>query len=175
MTERERQARHLRLFLAGLRQDGEAAEAVHGRLVLAVQSARASGPDVVHVAAVALFLQNLYTALEALFRRVAVDLDGSEPGGDDWHRELLGQMALEISDVRPRLLGGELQADLDQLRRFRHLVRHPYATEYDWDEMEGVIAAADRAMKALPAALVPLEETIRAAIRACEGGEDLRP
>jgi HepT-like protein len=169
MTEREREARHLRLFLARLGQDREAAEAVHGRLAIAVRSARTSGPDVVNVAAVALFLQNLYTAVEGLFRRVAVDLDGSEPGGDNWHRELLGQMALEIGDVRPRLIGGEFRADLDQLRRFRHLVRHAYATEYDWEEMEAVIEAADRAVQALPAALVPLQETIRAAIRECEG------
>ena len=172
MTEREREARRLRLFLARIRQEREAVESVYQRLTTAVERVHSSGPDVVNVAAAALYLQNLYTALEGLLRRVAVDLDGSVPGGEDWHRELLGQMALELADVRPRLIDESLHQDLDQLRRFRHLVRHAYATEYDWDEMHGVIEAADRVIRALPAALVPLEQTVRTAIQECEGPDE---
>lgn len=168
MTEREREARRLRLFLARLEQDRSAAEAVHRRLAVAVERVGASGADVVNVAAVALYLQNLYTAIESLLRRVALELDGSVPGGDDWDRELLGQMTLEIAGVRPRMVGDRLLADLDQLRRFRHLVRYAYATEYDWDEMQAAVQAADRGIAELPSALAPLERTIRAAIQECE-------
>lgn len=171
MTERQREARRLRLFLARLERDRETAAAVHARLHVAAERAQGSSPDPVAVAAVALHLQNLYTALEALLRRVAAELDGTVPAGDDWHRELLGQMTLDITDVRPRLLDSRLHADLDLLRRFRHVVRHAYAEEYDWNEMQPVLVAAERCMELFPAAINRLEETISAVIEECERGE----
>lgn len=168
MTEREREARRLRLFLARIERDENVADSVHGRLHVAVERAQASIADPVAVAAAALHLQNLYTALEALFQRVATELDGTVPSGDDWHRELLGQMTLDIADIRPRLIDSQLHADLDLLRRFRHVVRHAYAEEYDWDEMQHVLAAAERTMQSLPASLAGLQETVKAAIQECE-------
>lgn len=170
MTERQREARRLRLFLARLERDRETAASVQARLDFAAERAQSSSPDPVAVAAVALHLQNLYTALEALLRRVAAELDGTVPAGDDWHRELLGQMTLDIADVRPRLLDSKLHADLDLLRRFRHVVRHAYAEEYDWNEMQPVLVAAKRCMESFPAAISRLEETISAVIEECERG-----
>ena len=99
---------------------------------------------------------------------MALELDGSLPIGDDWHRELLGQMSLEIAGVRPRVIVEPIHADLDLLRRFRHIVRHAYAVEYDWGEMQAAIEAADRVMTALGTVVAPIEETIRAAIEECE-------
>ena len=59
MTEREREARRLRLLLARLERDRESAFAVYERVGLAAGRARGSGPDPVATAAVALYLQNL--------------------------------------------------------------------------------------------------------------------
>lgn len=173
MTEREREARRLRLLLARLERDMESAFAVYERLGFATERARSSGPDPVATAAVALYLQNLYTAIEEFLRRVALELDGSLPAGEEWHRELLGQMTLEVAGVRPRLLGEPLHSDLDLLRRFRHIVRHAYAVEYDWAEMQSAVQAANRVMSNLRGAVSPIEETIRAAIQECE--RDLGP
>lgn len=171
MTEREREARRLRLFLARLECERETAEQVYGRVREAAGRVQGPAPDPVSVAAVALYLQNLYTALESLLQRIAAELDGAVPTGEGWHRELLGQMALEIADVRPRVVDAGLRSDLDLLRRFRHIVRYAYALEYDWDEMQSALAAADRAMEALPNALSQLEATVRAAIAECERPE----
>lgn len=168
MTEREREARRLRLLRQRLGSDRETTHTVHQRVTLATERTRGSGPDPVTVGAVALYLQNLYTSIEEILRRVADDLDGSVPSGDDWHRELLGQMALELPEVRPRLLSPPLRDDLDVLRRFRHLVRHAYAADFDWEEMQSAIEAADRAMAALPPALDELDVTLEAAIRELE-------
>jgi hypothetical protein len=170
VTAREREARRLRLFLARLQRDQGTATAVHARLRVAVERVRSTGDDPVAVAAVALYLQNLYTALEALLLRIAADLDGSVPAGDEWHRELLGQMTLEISGVRPLLLDSRLHADLDLMRRFRHVVRHAYAADYDWREMQPVLDAAERSMQALPDAVAQLVNTILTVIDECERG-----
>jgi hypothetical protein len=170
VTEREREARRLRLFLARLAQDQAGAAAVLDRLRMAVERVRASVADPVTVGAAALYLQNFYTAVEESLKRVALELDGGIPASDDWHRELLGQMALAIEAVRPRVIDDALHADLDLLRRFRHLVRHAYAADFDWDEMQPALAAAERVMRDLPAALGRVEETVRAVIRECESG-----
>ena len=77
-------------------------------------------------------------------------------------------MTLEIEGVRPRLLDDGLHTDLGLLRRFRHVVRHAYAADYDWDEMQEALAAAERVMESLPDALARLERTLRAAVEECE-------
>lgn len=171
MTEREREARRLRLLLARLRRDRETVQVVYDRVRLAADRVRESSADPVTVAAVALYLQNLYSALEELLRRIAAELDGWVPAGEDWHRELLGQMTLEIEAVRPRLLDDALHEDFDLLRRFRHVVRHAYAADYDWGEMQEVLNAAERVVECLPDAIGPLERTIRAAVEECEREE----
>lgn len=168
MTERQREARRLRLLLARLERDLESARNVYERLDRAAERVRTSGADPVTVAAVALYLQNLYTAFEEVLRRVAAELDGAVPKGEDWHRDLLEQMTLEIADVRPQLIDDPLHDDLDLLRRFRHVVRHAYAVEYDWGEMQTVLEAAERAARMLPGAVATLEESVRAAIDECE-------
>jgi len=168
VTEREREARRLRLLLSRLEDDRQTAAAVHDRLRQAEERLVASAPDPVTVAAVALYLQNLYTALEEVLRRLAAELDGTIPAGEDWHRELLGQMALDVGGVRPRVIDENLHADLDHLRRFRHVVRHAYAADYDWSEMQSAVAAAHRVMEAFPGAMADIEQTVLAAIRECE-------
>ena len=168
MTEREREARRLRLLLARLKNDWETVTSVHSRLHVAVDRIHSSGPDPVAVAAAALYLQNLYTAVEELLRRVAVELDGSVPAGEDWHRDLLGQMTLDVPGVRPRVVDQTLHPDLDLLQRFRHVVRHAYAQDYDWGEMQPVLEATERTMATFPTALTDLQHTIRNAIQECE-------
>ena len=40
-------------------------------------------------------------------------------------------MQLDIPGVRPALLSESTAADLDELRRFRHLFRHAYSADLD--------------------------------------------
>jgi hypothetical protein len=75
------------------------------------------GEDVVTVGAAALYLQNLYTAIEESLKRIAFELDGSVPSGQEWRRELLRQLRLELPGTRPALIDDQLFADLDLLRR----------------------------------------------------------
>lgn len=77
---------------------------------------------------VALNLHSFYSGLERLFELIADDIDGGKLGGSDWHAELLRQMTLELGNVRPPVLRMDTAKNLDELRRFRHLVRNIYAT-----------------------------------------------
>lgn len=92
-----------------------------------------------NIYAVALSLQHYYTSLETAFKRVAKELDGEVPGGEQWHLELLEQMAVKIKNLRPALLSNKEKKNLDKLRRFRHVVRHGYEYELDWYQIEPLV------------------------------------
>ncbi|MFQ5633116.1 MAG: hypothetical protein ACE5I1_30480, partial [bacterium] len=52
------------------------------------------------------------------------------------HKELLNQMGLEITGVRPAVLTDDLVADLKDYLEFRHFFRHSYSFYVEWDEIK---------------------------------------
>jgi uncharacterized protein YutE (UPF0331/DUF86 family) len=71
-------------------------------------------------------LHDYYTAVENIFKVVATRIDKSNLSGEQWHKELLEQMTLEVPGVRPPLITRETARKLDQLRAFRHIFRNIY-------------------------------------------------
>lgn len=78
------------------------------------------------VAAAALDLHGFYAGLERLFQLIANEIDGSLPKGPRWHRDLLEQMTLEITEVRPAVLQPQTHTALIEYLEFRHIVRNVY-------------------------------------------------
>ena len=81
--------------------------------------------------ATALNLHDFYTGLERLLRHIAAEVDGHVPAGAEWHQELLRQMATQLPRIRPAVFSKETIKRLDEYLRFRHVVRHVYAFEFD--------------------------------------------
>ena len=75
-------------------------------------------------------LHNIYSAFEQLFEEVARFFENRIDEAR-YHADLIRRMQLEIRGIRPALLSEETASDLDELRRFRHLFRHAYATDLD--------------------------------------------
>ena len=71
-------------------------------------------------------LHDYYSAAENIFKAVAVRIDKTIVTGEQWHKELLEQMTLGISGVRPPLIRSETAVKLDRLRAFRHVFRNIY-------------------------------------------------
>lgn len=92
-----------------------------------------------YVAAAALYLHDFYNGLERLFEAIASEVDGAVPGGSAWHRELLEQMALPLTDARPAVLTRETVYSLDEYLRFRHIVRSVYAMHLDAERVEMLV------------------------------------
>ena len=88
---------------------------------------------------VALNLHSFYNGLERIFEIIARQLDPSFPSGERWHRDLLEQMAKEISEVRPAVLSPETQALLDDFLAFRHLIRSLYAFNLDAERLNRLL------------------------------------
>jgi hypothetical protein len=98
------------------------------RLVEGLESIGAVEADPLRVDAVALRLQSLYTGIERCLVQIARVLNGGSPDGWEWHRRLLERMG-QATDQRPAVFSAATIAELQDLLRFRHLVRHLYAYE----------------------------------------------
>lgn len=167
MTEPERRAAELRTLLAWIAHQRAVVRRVEERLDRA-EARVGEGTDPELVAATALFLQHFYTAIEDTLVRIAERLDGSAPSGEEGHRLLLDQMALDIPEVRPAVLTPEIRRHLDVLRRFRHRARHAYDEDYDWHRMGEPLAARAQVTELLPAFFKGVGKDLRRIISALE-------
>ncbi len=86
-------------------------------------------------------LHNLYGAFEQVFEVVARFFE-NRVAAANYHAGLLKRMQLNIPGVRPALLSESTAADLDELRRFRHLFRHAYSADLDPDKVRRLAAGA---------------------------------
>ena len=119
------------LALAGrIRQELSELERLVERVRLAWQRVNKTGDDF-YADSVALNLHGIYTGLERVFELIAIHVDQAKPEGQNWHQELLRQMAAEIPLVRPLVISTETRDSLDAYRGFRHVVRNIYAFNPD--------------------------------------------
>ena len=96
-----------------------------------------SVPELFRTGTVGKILHDFYTGLEDMFRTVAEETGEGLPRTDQWHRELLHTMTLEVPGVRPPVVPSELEEELLPYLRFRHLFRNIYG-RLDWKRMEGL-------------------------------------
>jgi len=78
------------------------------------------------IRAVASILHDIYVCMENIFKIIAREFDGKVPASENWHKELLLQMSLDIDGVRKKVISRELWEKLEELRGFRHVFRNVY-------------------------------------------------
>jgi hypothetical protein len=80
-------------------------------------------------------LCNTYTCIETiLFRISRVFENHLDP--NQWHKELLRKMHIDIPNIRKAVLSRDSYQLLDELRRFRHFKRYYYDFDYDWSRLD---------------------------------------
>lgn len=79
----------------------------------------------------AALLHHFYSATEGAFERIVKYFDGGVPTGETWRRDLLGKVAMDVPGLRPAVISRDLQKQLDDYRRFRHLFRKVYELSLD--------------------------------------------
>jgi len=149
----------------GLRQQLEDEQAALERTVIALNAALSQVgqvPEDFAVRTLASYINDFYRRCERMSERVAVALDGGLPQGVDWHRALLRQVAGAQPGGRPALWAGELLLDLDEYRKFRHLIHHKYGDELRPDY---VLELAELA----PTMLVKIQQAIAVFTQWLEG------
>lgn len=80
-------------------------------------------------------LCNSYTCIETILFRIARVFENHlDP--NQWHKELLRKMHLDIPNIRKAVLSRNSYQMLDELRRFRHFKRYYYDFDYDWLKLD---------------------------------------
>lgn len=83
-------------------------------------------------------LHDFYSAVEKIFRRIATKIDRDIPTGDDWHTDLLKRMTMPIDSIRPAVISEDLQDQLAEFLRFRHLFRNIYGFKLKWERCKAL-------------------------------------
>jgi len=92
-------------------------------------------------------LHNLYSAFENVFKNITTVFGNQIAEPETWHASLLKRMTLDIEGVRPKVIDEECFDALDELRRFRHIFRHAYTLELDWERMTLVLKKLDEKLR----------------------------
>jgi hypothetical protein len=111
-----------------------------------------TAPDPIELSALAAMLHSFYTGVENPFKRVAIEVDGSVPGGDTWHRELLDQMAAPTATRSP-VISGSTRDALRPYLQFRHVLRHAYSFDLRWDKMAQLVLRCEGTLATLKSEL----------------------
>jgi len=93
-------------------------------------------PDFIETRASGSILHDFYCGIEKVFERIAIHIDGGLPKGEDWHTELLLQMAHPIKGIRDAVISTDLLEKFKEYLRFRHLFRHIYGFELKWERFK---------------------------------------
>ncbi len=79
------------------------------------------------------YLHGFYNGAENIFKRIAKFFENNITSSM-YHSELLKRMNIEIKGVRPRVINEELFVLLNDLKGFRHMYRHSYSFDLDWEK-----------------------------------------
>jgi hypothetical protein len=109
--------------------------------------------DDYYIDGVALNLHGFYSGFERVFIHIAETVDDNLPRGENWHELLLKQMMNEVPGIRPAVISTETGRLLDELRRFRHVVRNVYTHNFNPENIEKLIQYASDAFEYLKAEL----------------------
>lgn len=117
------------------------------------------GAGAPEAALVALSLDHAYQAFENVLVRLERALGLPARTGSDWHRSLLADAVLSVAGLRPALFPAEVERDWDDLRRFRHFLRHAYPLDLDPHRLARSLAHLERAIHRTDA---PLRSVLQA-------------
>ncbi|MFH0798589.1 MAG: hypothetical protein V2A66_00200 [Pseudomonadota bacterium] len=109
---------------------------------------RARGKGPAELEGLSYWLHNLYCAFEDIFKLVAAAFENHVSMDGGYHVELLKRMSVSIEGVRPALISADSRALFDNLRAFRHLLRHAYMYDLDERKVRAVFEDATK-LKAL--------------------------
>jgi predicted nucleotidyltransferase len=128
-------------------------ERVAERLSEFLQRAPAK-PDDIQVQGGGKYLHDFYNGVERIFERIAVRLDDDLPAGPNWHTLLLQRMGQPFGSRRPAVIDRGLEVKLADYLRFRHLFRHTYGYDLEWERVRELGQALPGVLEALRAQVV---------------------
>lgn len=96
-------------------------------------------PTSIELRAAGSLVHDFYNGVERIFERIAVRLGPGLPAGPGWHTLLLRSMESDVEGIRPAVIDHQLALRLVDYLRFRHLFRHSYGYELEWDKLQPLV------------------------------------
>lgn len=93
-------------------------------------------PNFIEIRGAASIMHDFYCGIEKIFEKIAISVDNHMPKGENWHIELLSQMAKPFGNIREPVISEEFYKKLKKYLDFRHLFRHIYGFELDWERFK---------------------------------------
>ena len=103
-------------------------------------------------------LHDFYNGVENIFRRVAQELNGGLPAGEDWHKQLLTDMSLDVKGVRPPLVSEDLKLKLQKYLGFRHIFRNVYGFHLEQEQIKAMVKEFPRILSWLRREIAAFQE-----------------
>ena len=128
---------HFRIFKVELSQEVDNLQRLDEELsqLLPLPSSQPGG---MKVRAIGSILHDFYSGVEKAFQRIALEIDGDLPRGEEWHIDLLKRMTTAIPEIRPIVVSKELAMELEEYLRFRHLFRNIYGFGLNWERCKNL-------------------------------------
>ncbi len=113
-----------------------------------IKTFRGREPDYFEMGSFGNFLQAFYNGIEKIFLRIAISFEGSPEKGDVWHMELLEKMQEDIAQ-RPAVISVEMGIRLKDYLSLRHVFRHIYTFDLQWQKMKTAVLAGEETLNLL--------------------------
>ena len=91
-------------------------------------------PDFIELNAIGSVLHSFYNGLESIFKLIYKSYNEKSLSSRMWHSELLTEM-FKIQENGISLFNKPLLNDLKEYLGFRHVFRHSYGYEMDWNRL----------------------------------------
>lgn len=106
------------------------------------QELEGDAPTLREKAAASQFLGSVYMGVENIFRRIVKHYGLDLPAGENWHATLFQRFRPPATEPLPVLLPDELAEAMKPFRGFRHVERHGYSLDLEWERMRIGLAEA---------------------------------
>ena len=92
-------------------------------------------PDFIELNAIGAILHSYYSGIESIFNLIYKASYGKTLSGNMWHSDLFTDMFSKTDKHEP-VLPQELFSPLKEYLGFRHVFRHAYGYELDWNRLK---------------------------------------
>ena len=97
------------------------------------------GPDMREMAAMALYVRDVYHGVEDVLVRLLKYPGQGRPRGADWHLTLAAMFTSATVPGLPDLITPDLREPLAALRGFRHVAQNRYAAHLAWGKLRPLV------------------------------------
>lgn len=117
-------------------------------------------PTFIEISAAGKLVHDFYNGVERIFEGIAVRLGPGLPVGPGWHTLLLRSMESHAEGIRPPVINHELALRLVDYLRFRHLFRHSYGYDLEWDKLQPLVQRLEETLTRLREQIEHFIETL---------------